>query len=73
MLNKQEVNFAENIKLLAKRSDGMGIYEVGTAKRDKTPIVVLSKSKPKVIEGLNLLPISSLLNFTDPDSLEWVD
>jgi hypothetical protein len=71
MLKKEEVDF-KDIKLMATRNDGMGVYQVGIAKRDnEIPIIVLSENIPSNVESLNLIPITSFLNFTDPDSLEW--
>lgn len=70
MLKNTDVIF-NDIQLLGSRVDGMKIWQVGISKEKKDPVVVLSKEEPKDSRKLNLIPLDSLLNFTDPDSIAW--
>ncbi|MBL1177660.1 hypothetical protein [Pantanalinema sp. GBBB05] len=70
LIDPSSVEFDDSPTLLGTRSDGVGIWRVGESKGQE--IVVLSKSKPTKTDE-NLTPLDSVLRFTDPDSIDWVD
>lgn len=68
MINPKDVKLLPKAKVIAKRSDGMLIVQVGNIKDEEIVKLVMS-----VDDKADLFPLTSILNHSDPDSIEFLE